>query len=95
MGQAHAQRIDDGPCGVILDGKNISDLPVEAFTPQVVALRRIDKLSCDADAAPGTTDAALQHSTRVQPATDFADIPLHTPKRERGSASCDAEARQP
>jgi len=58
----------------------------------VRAVRRVDQLCRNADAAAGTPDAPLQHRRHAEHAGDLADVLFLAAERERRRARDDLQA---
>src|SRR6185295_14650803 len=61
--QLDLQLVDDGVVNLVLNGKNIGQLPIIALCPDMAAVFAVNKLSGDPDAGASPADAALKHES--------------------------------
>ena len=90
--QRDAQRIGDGPCDVLLDGKDVVQLTVVGFRPQVVAIVSLDQLGGDAHPVASLAHAAFQHMRDPELRGDVRDIPGVALEVERRGAAGHVQA---
>ena len=72
--QPHVESGDDFACDFVLDGKDVLEVAVIAFRPDVVAAGRLQQLHRDPQAVPGAAHAAFQHVTDAEFAADLAHV---------------------
>jgi hypothetical protein len=72
--QGHVQGVDDTLGDLVLDGKDILELAVEAIRPEAVPVRDVDQLGGDAELVGRFANAPFEHRADVEPLTDLADI---------------------
>ena len=65
-------------------GKDILELPIVAFGPQMIAISNIDELRGHTQPSARLTHAAFEHSVDLQLASDVADVLAFSFKREGG-----------
>ena len=90
--QRRAQLGDHRVRDVRLNREDVVERAVVDFRPQVRIACRIDQLRGDADALPGTADAAFEHRRDVELLRDRRYVDVLALEEERRSARCDAQS---
>jgi len=89
--QLRHQLADDIASDLVLNGKDIREIPIEPFGPDMDVVGRIDKLCRHPDAVPRFADAAFQYIANAQLFGDAPDVWRGTLVLKRRIASDDEE----
>src|ERR1700748_1341420 len=70
----HLQRVDNGVRNLILNGKNVVQITVEALGPDMTVIGTIDQLRGNAHATGSFANAAFQHMAHIELAGNLSHI---------------------
>ena len=79
---------------LILDREDIFQQPVVALCPNMLSVRGIDELPCDADATARRSDTAFKDISDTKIASDLADVDRPALVNEGGVARDDEQPAQ-
>ena len=90
--QLHLQLLDNGVGNFVLDGKDIRQIPIETFSPDMAAVFRVDKLARDADSGSSFSYTSLKNVTHSQLLADLLHLDRFIFVSERGVSRDDEES---
>src|SRR2546430_7642294 len=93
-GKVHAQRRDDCPRDLILDGKDIPvpRVPIILLRPDLVALRHVDELGADSSPGSSNPNAAVQYVAGMELPPDLLRGDILASEPDHPGSSQDAQS---